>query len=329
MAETDEQVEKLDVRCRWENEAIDFTLWLAENLDFLGDELGISLEHVQREKAVGPMSLDILARETDTDELVAIENQLEWTDTHHLGQLLTYATGVDAHVAIWVATGFRHEYAEALHRLNEWTNSRNRFYGVKIELVRKTGSSQAEPRFRKVVYPGGWDMGNTLPKDPPMPLIVRKHHDFYQSLIKELVRASFADSAIYHYGHTGRFFRSGLKRDVGYAVSLESGRSAWVTFYIRAENNELTKSIFDELHSDREDIESAIDAGLSPDWHWLRHDTDTFSSINIRIDGAIDDPPEKQEQLRSWMLDLLPGVKEVFDPRVANILARESLRTDR
>ena len=139
----------------------------ANNLDLLGDELGIKLELVEREKAVGPMSLDILARETETGELVAIENQLEWTDTHHLGQLLTYATGCDAHVAIWVATEFRHEYAKALHRLNEWTGEGNRFYGVKIELVRQTGSLQDEPRFRKVVYPGGWDIDNTLRPDPP------------------------------------------------------------------------------------------------------------------------------------------------------------------
>ena len=133
----EEEVEMLDVRARWPNEALDFTPWLAQNLDLLGEELGIRLELVQQEKAVGPMSLDILARDTDTKDLVAIENQLEWTDTHHLGQLLTYATGCDAHVAIWVATEFRHEYATALHKLNEWTSDKSRFYGVKIELVGK------------------------------------------------------------------------------------------------------------------------------------------------------------------------------------------------
>ena len=124
MTATEEGIENLEVRTKWPNEALDFTPWLAQNLNLLGDELGIRLELVQQEKAVGPMSLDILARDTDTKDLVAIENQLEWTDTPHLGQLLTYATGCDAHVAIWVATEFRHEYAKALHRLNEWTSDR-------------------------------------------------------------------------------------------------------------------------------------------------------------------------------------------------------------
>ena len=95
-----------------------------------------------------------------------------------------------------------------------------------------------------------------------------------------------------------------------------------MTFHIQTGDNELTKRIFDELQDDQEDIESKIDAGPSPDWHWRRRDTDTFSSINIRTDGAIDDPPEKLEQLRSWMFDLLPEFKKAFDPRVDNILRR-------
>lgn len=320
MAETDEQIENLEVRSKWPNEALDFTPWLAQNLDLLGKELGLSLELVQQEKAVGPMSLDILAKDTDTDELVAIENQLEWTDTHHLGQLLTYATGCDARVAIWVATEFRHEYAAALHKLNEWTSDGNRFYGVKIELVRKTDNSCAEPRFRKVVYPGGWDEEATLPLDPPPSPSAQKHHDFYKPLIDALVRQGFADYAIQHFGHTGRFFRPSIHADTGYAVSLESGNSAWVTLHIRTEYNERTNKIFDELKIQQKDIESSIDAGPCPDWHWNRHDTSTFSSINVRMDGAIDDPPEKQDEIRAWMLDLLPKFKEVFDSRVEDLL---------
>ena len=322
MTATEEGTENLEVRTKWPNEALDFTPWLAENLDLLGEELGIRLELVQQEKAVGPMSLDILARDTVTKELVAIENQLEWTDTHHLGQLLTYATGCDARVAIWVATEFRHEYATALHKLNEWTNDKTKFYGVKIELVRKTDNAPAEPRFRKVVYPGGWDIDNTLPLDPPPSPSAQKHLDFFQPLIEDLIRAGFADRAIQYYDYTGRFFRPSLQPDTGYAVSFDWRNSAWVSLHIQTWDNELTDKIFDELHDDRKDIEASIDAGASPKWQWLRHDAYSFSSISVRKDASIDDPPEKLEQVRSWMFDLLPKFKEVFDPRVSEILNR-------
>ena len=36
----------------------------------------------------------------------------------HLGQLLTYAAGLDARIAVWVAPEFLYEHAEALHRLS-------------------------------------------------------------------------------------------------------------------------------------------------------------------------------------------------------------------
>ena len=321
MAGPEEGIDLLDVRTLWQHEALDFTPWLARNLHLLGKELGIELELVQREKPVGPLYLDILAREVGTDVLVAIENQLEWTDISHLGQLLTYATGCDAQIAIWVAPEFRYEYAKALHRLNEWTSKSIRFYGVKVKVIRKTGNWSLEPRFRKVVYPGGWDKDITLPPEPPMPMPVQKHHDFYQPLIAELIRSGFADKAVYHFDHTGRYFPSRLNRGVGYAVSLVGKNSAWVTFHVQTEDNKLTKRIFDELQADREDIEARINAGPSPEWHWLRHDRFTFSGISIRRDGAIDDPGEKLEEISAWMLDLLPKLKEVFDPRVAKILS--------
>ena len=95
--------------------------------------------------------------------MVAIENQLEWTDIGHLGQLLTYATGCDAQIAIWVAPEFRYELAEVLHWLNHWTVDGVRFYGVKIEVVKKADGSTLEPRFRKVVYPGVWNKKLTQP----------------------------------------------------------------------------------------------------------------------------------------------------------------------
>ena len=151
----------MPVRSRWPHEAYDFTPWLAksENLDLLGEELGLSLSKVKTEKPVGPYFLDILAEETATGALVAIENQLAWTNIHHLGQLLTYTAGCDTRIAIWVAPEFRYEHAQALDWLNQWTTDEVGFYGVKVESIRQAADSEPEARFRKVVWPGGWNKG--------------------------------------------------------------------------------------------------------------------------------------------------------------------------
>ena len=165
VASSEQRSQSVDVREMWPSEPYDFTPWLARNLDLLGSELGLDLEPVACEHPVGPYFLDILAKEAGTGKLVAIENQLEWSDFGHLAQLFVYATGCKAKTAIWVATGFRHELARVLHRLNKWTVDGVRFYAVEVEVVRVAENSELQPRLRKVVYPGGWDKSATLP--PP------------------------------------------------------------------------------------------------------------------------------------------------------------------
>ena len=91
-------LEKVDLRLLWNGEPSDFTPWLAipENILLLGDKIGIELEVQEQEKSVGPFKADILCKDTVTDNFVLIENQLERTDHTHLGQLITYAAGLDA-----------------------------------------------------------------------------------------------------------------------------------------------------------------------------------------------------------------------------------------
>ena len=324
MTDSEEGVKQLDVRKKWPHEAHDFTCWLAEeeNLNLLGDELGLTLKFVAREKQVGPMYLDILAREADTGGLVAIENQLEESDLGHLGQLLTYATGLDAYVGIWVAPAFYHEFAQALHKLNQWTRDGIRFYCVKIELVSEDGG-EPEPRFRTVVRPGEWRRDRTL---PPYAKSARaqQHDDFFRPLIEKLI-PGFADKAIQRFWHGDRFFPSHTHKAAGYGVALESDGGAWVSLYIQTEDKALTKRAFDTLMADRASIESSITVGPGHEWHWLRHDPHLFSSISVRKEGSIDDPPDELEKTRAWMLDLLPKFKQVFDPRVKRILGDLSI----
>ena len=261
MSVSGDGVQRVNVHSMWAHEAYNFTPWLAEHLDILGAELGLTLEEVGREVADGPYFLDILAKapgEDGGDVLVAIENQLEWSDLPHLGQLLTYATGLDARVAVWVAPEFRRQLAEALHRLNEWTRDGIDFYGVRVEVIRvirRDGSTELGPRFHKVVWPDGWDEDSTAP-DGAQSEEGRLYDDFFKPLIGELVRTGFAAGARQHFDRTGRFFTpetTGSIGYAGYAASLQGQNDAWVTFYIRTDQVEQANRIFDELHDAREE----------------------------------------------------------------------------
>jgi len=148
----------LPVRQAWKDEARDFTPWLAkpENLQLLSKALHIELELEAQEKSVGPFKADILCKSVGTDDhWVLIENQLERTDHKHLGQLLTYASGLDAVTIVWIADKFTEEHRSTLDWLNRITGEDFRFFGLEVE-VWKIGDSSAAPKFNVVSKPNNW-----------------------------------------------------------------------------------------------------------------------------------------------------------------------------
>ncbi|MGA7686740.1 MAG: hypothetical protein WCC32_08595 [Terriglobales bacterium] len=152
-------IERVDLRTIWTTEAEHFTPWLAqpENLEKLGETLGIDLELEAREKDVGPFRADILCKNTaENDSWVVIENQIEKTDHRHLGQLLTYASGLRASTIVWISAEFCEEHRAALDWLNQMANKSARFFGLEIELWR-IGDSPAAPRFNVVCKPNDWE----------------------------------------------------------------------------------------------------------------------------------------------------------------------------
>ncbi len=146
-----------NVRDYWAGEAQDFTPWLAmpENITLLGEAIGLELEVEAQEKNVGPFRADILCKDTLTGHYVLIENQLERTDHVHLGQLLTYAAGLDAVSIVWVSTAFTDEHRAALDWLNRLTIESANFFGLEIELWR-IGDSPVAPKFNVVSQPNDW-----------------------------------------------------------------------------------------------------------------------------------------------------------------------------
>jgi hypothetical protein len=151
----------LPLRDAWKHEALQFTPWLAENIDHLSDAIGIPLELTGTEVAVESFSADILARNPLDDTIVLIENQLETTDHTHLGQIMTYLAGLEAHTVIWIAPAFREPHLSAIRWLNQHTADGFSFIAVKARVVR-IGDSPFAPIFEVVEKPDGW--GRALKK---------------------------------------------------------------------------------------------------------------------------------------------------------------------
>jgi len=146
----------LPLRDAWKHEALEFTPWLAENIDHLSEAIGIPLELTGTEVAVENFSADILARSPMDDGVVLIENQLEQTDHTHLGQIMTYLAGLEAQTVVWIAPSFREPHLSAIRWLNEHTGDGFSFFAVKARVVR-IGDSPFAPIFEVVEKPNGWE----------------------------------------------------------------------------------------------------------------------------------------------------------------------------
>jgi hypothetical protein len=151
------ELEEVDLRTYWKNEALDFTRWLSlpENLAILSEELGIEgIRLIQSEARTGKYNADILA-EDEKDNRIIIENQLESTNHDHLGKIITYASGHDAKTIIWIVEEVEDEHKKAIEWLNDHTDDDINFFIIKMELW-KIGDSLPAPKFHIITQPNEW-----------------------------------------------------------------------------------------------------------------------------------------------------------------------------
>ena len=143
----------------WENEERDFTPWLAENIDYLSEVIGVSIEIDEIEKRVGNYELDIYGKIEGSDKKVVIENQLEVSDHKHLGQLITYASGLSASVIIWITPQVNEEHKNAINWLNEISSEETDFFLIKPEVFQIDNS---KPAVRFQIEAGPNDFERTI-----------------------------------------------------------------------------------------------------------------------------------------------------------------------
>ncbi|MBQ7933120.1 MAG: DUF4268 domain-containing protein, partial [Clostridia bacterium] len=90
-----------------------------------------------------------------TGRKIIIENQLEETNHDHLGKIITYASGKEAQVIIWIVKRARDEHKKAVEWLNQHTDENIVFFLLEIELW-KIDDSLPAPKFNIVERPNDW-----------------------------------------------------------------------------------------------------------------------------------------------------------------------------
>jgi hypothetical protein len=315
------RLEQVDLRNAWTTEGRDFTPWLAqdENLRLLGDTLGIELQLEATEKDVGPFRADILCKDTASDAWVLVENQLERTDHLHLGQLLTYAAGLQAVTLVWVARRFTEEHRATLDWLNEITDDRFNFFGLEIELWRIGGSPPA-PKFNVVCKPNDWTktvtavaaqvQAGVLTPDKQLQL------EFWRAFCEYLKENDFSLRPRGPRPQAGLHLSLGRTkfRLEGVASLWDSAAGSYESTELRAEvviESLTSKAHFDALYAEKEAIEHDVGEPLT----WLKSPDTRRSRIYIRRPADIRDRAQWPEQ-HAWLAGKLELLHRVFAPRV-------------
>ncbi len=148
------KIKEIDIRSVWTHEQYGFSKWLAEeeNIRLLSEELNLSLTDVETEKFVGSYRCDIICKDELTGKSVLIENQLEQTNHDHLGKIITYASGLDADVVVWIVANARAEHASAVEWLNKHTDDDISFFLIEVHAY-KIGDSAPAPMFKIIEQP--------------------------------------------------------------------------------------------------------------------------------------------------------------------------------
>ena len=290
----------------WKNEERDFTPWLAENISQLSDLLGVPIVVEQTEHRVGGYVLDILGRVEANDAVVIVENQLGPTDHGHLGQLITYAAGLEAAIVIWIATEIRDEHKAAVEWLNQHTGSSVSFFLVRPELLSIDDSAPAI-RFELAAAPSEFSrrLRSVVEEDRPSHEFRRR---FWEALFQYLPE----------HGHPWAKGRTPTKDNwmssavgksgVGVHISMASDSRMRVEIYL---SSEAAKSQFDIVFGQKAKVESVLaDETVS----WERLDEAVAARIAVYRsydkDAVTTDTPERK-QLFQWISKQLTTLRAI------------------
>lgn len=320
------RLERVDLRNIWASEATDFTPWLArpENLAVLAEALGIDLELEAQEKAVGPFRADLLCKDIGTGAWVLVENQLERTDHVHLGQLMTYASGLEAVTIVWIAARFTEEHRATLDWLNKITDESFRFFGLEVELWR-IGDSPAAPKFNIVSKPNDWSRSVAQAaraiEETDLSETRVLQRDYWAALGKTLDAAKGAVL-----GNRKARPQSWMSYPIGRsgfslsAVMLRPRKQIRAELYISGDN---AKAFIALLMAQREAIEQ--DLGYPLEWEELPTRRD--SRVSVYLSDL--DPEDEADWPRQhqWLVQRLNDFHRAFAQRV-KVLNADDWRPD-
>jgi len=298
------RIEEISVSEIFENED-EFSDWLVENVGLLNRKLQVELADLQRERQIGRFSADVVGRDVSSNRTVVIENQFGRTDHDHLGKILTYASGVDAKVVVWIAEEFADEHKQALTWLNDQTPEDVGFFGIEVRAIRIEDSPYAID-LEVVVAPNEW--AKTAKATRPSPRN-EAYREFWRRLLEIYGKKMTPQPQNWMSFGAGR---SGVTYDWVFTYDNKFSVELYVNTGDAVEN----RRIFDCLLKYREEIEKELDLG-EVETYWGPAKWSTQGAYRIAVYKPMSgnilqiDEAEKSELL-NWGAEVMRKFERVF-----------------
>ena len=237
--------------------------------------------------------------------MVLIENQLESTNHDHLGKIITYASGLDASVVVWIVSSARQEHASAIEWLNKHTDDDLSFFLVEVHAY-KIGDSDPAPQFKIIEQP------NDFVKSVK---IVSKNSEVSDS---ERCRLEFWTQLNDVLEERGKpFNKRKPTTDHWYSIAIGSSE-CHISIDLINKNHKIrvgvwigdNKELFDKFYANKDQIEAACGFELE----WNRLDNKKASFVCTYIPGLDFDSTGNYAELMNKSIDLVLTMRKAFVP---------------
>lgn len=299
------KLEEVDIRELWKHEQYDFSEWLSkkENIENLNEILGLTLVDISKETYVGSYRCDLFAKDETTGIKVIIENQLEMSNHDHLGKIITYASGLDAKVVVWIVKEAREEHRSAIEWLNNNTNSNINFFLIEIHAY-KIGNSDNAPMFQVIEQPNDFIKNNkSTNSSDTMNKSQSQRVEFWNQFNNVLVERGKPFNV--RKATTDHWYNVAIgTSDAHIDITLVNKDSViGVELYITD-----NKEFFDKLYQRKDEIEN--DLGFKLDWRRLNNSK--ASRIVTFIKGLNFDDHSNYNELINKTIDLAVLMRDTF-----------------
>ncbi|PKY88578.1 DUF4268 domain-containing protein [Falseniella ignava] len=295
---------EVDIRELWAHEQYNFSNWLAkeDNIELLNEAVGLTLADIDKEVYVGSYRCDLVAVDETTGEKIIIENQLGSTDHDHLGKVITYASGLNATVIIWIVKEAREEHKSAIEWLNNNMAEEISFFLLEVKAYR-IGDSLPAPMFKIVEKPNDFIKSNKNVKNGDLSKTQAERLNFWTEFnrvvtergkpfnLRKATTAHWYDVAI------------GTSEALISITLVNKDGSIGVDLYVRD-----NKDLFDSLYENKDEIESKLGFRM----RWERLDDKKASRVKSYISGLNFNKQDNYPELMNQVVDRVVRIRDVF-----------------